>query len=701
MATHVSPLWNLISENTSAAGGTAEFYKAGTSTAKNYYDKDGAAQGTSASLTTDGTVSAGAYGIGNYKIIIKDENGNVIDTYDNLLQGVSEGWVIDVADLYGTYDYDAIYDAIQDESGNSVVFLLKENPSGNWSITDNLTFESTHKVIMPPAAIMSITAGKTMTFNHPDNSDISLDQHFTGSGTATFNGGEGYPEWWGALGDDSNDDTAATQSCLDSGLERIIFSPGMIYLLDAVNISSDTTIIVRGTCKSKDGDVDMFTCNAAISNVAILGEGGKLDGNQAGAGTSRGIYLFHASGISDIEVAGLEVTDWLTDGIAIYDATTVSIHDNYVHDNTENNIKCEALVANASNYDVSNNRCVTTTNQNNIFFFAAATFTLTDFVCNNNVCIDAGDIGIEVSLRCANGTVAGNTVKDSNSTNILVRGANKITVTGNTCIGSGLGIYAWEDTGDPASADITITGNTVFDADDDGTNGGGIKTSKVDKVMISGNQVSTSEIGIRVIEGSFVDVVGNQVHTSDKDGILIQDTDGFSVVGNSSWNNDQLSAGGNISGIRLVKSTTSPTDGLVSNNRVFDTGGATQTNGINYINCTNTAITNNKCWGHTAGQNITSSGTNTNSFRKGNQINTNALTGSVTLDADASTTVSNNNITSTSKITITPTNAAAATLQAGASAVYVTNRTSETSFDLDTADAGNAAGTETFEYTID
>lgn len=74
--------------------------------------------------------------------------------------------------------------------------------------------------------------------------------------------------------------------------------------------------------------------------------------------------------------------------------------------------------------------------------------------------------------------------------------------------------------------------------------------------------------------------------------------------------------------------------------------------------------------------------------------------GTVTLGAAASTVVSNVNVQAGSRIFITPTNAAAGTLQAGANAVYVSAKTGGTSFTLTTAGGGAAGGTETFDYVI-
>lgn len=74
--------------------------------------------------------------------------------------------------------------------------------------------------------------------------------------------------------------------------------------------------------------------------------------------------------------------------------------------------------------------------------------------------------------------------------------------------------------------------------------------------------------------------------------------------------------------------------------------------------------------------------------------------GTVTLAAANATTVSDTNVGATSVITLMPTNAAAATLMQGASSLYVSTRTAQTSFVVSTADGSAAAGTETFEYIL-
>lgn len=74
--------------------------------------------------------------------------------------------------------------------------------------------------------------------------------------------------------------------------------------------------------------------------------------------------------------------------------------------------------------------------------------------------------------------------------------------------------------------------------------------------------------------------------------------------------------------------------------------------------------------------------------------------GTMTLANAACTTKVDANAQTASVITLMPTNAAAATLMGAATSLYVATRTAATSFQVCTANAAAAAGTETFEYMI-
>jgi hypothetical protein len=76
-----------------------------------------------------------------------------------------------------------------------------------------------------------------------------------------------------------------------------------------------------------------------------------------------------------------------------------------------------------------------------------------------------------------------------------------------------------------------------------------------------------------------------------------------------------------------------------------------------------------------------------------------AYTGSFTLGAVVTTTITLAAATTTSKIFITPTNAAAATLQGSAKCLYVSSKTNGT-FAVSTANGVAAAGGELFDFVL-
>ena len=76
------------------------------------------------------------------------------------------------------------------------------------------------------------------------------------------------------------------------------------------------------------------------------------------------------------------------------------------------------------------------------------------------------------------------------------------------------------------------------------------------------------------------------------------------------------------------------------------------------------------------------------------------LSGTFTMTSTATLAVANTLIHSSTRVILIPTNAAAATLMAGASSLYISAVADDTSFTVATADAGSAAGTETFEYVL-
>lgn len=76
-----------------------------------------------------------------------------------------------------------------------------------------------------------------------------------------------------------------------------------------------------------------------------------------------------------------------------------------------------------------------------------------------------------------------------------------------------------------------------------------------------------------------------------------------------------------------------------------------------------------------------------------------ASSGSFGCAAAVTTTVPNNFATTTSRIALNPSNAAAGTLQGSAKCLYISARRSG-SFDVSTSNGVAAVGTETFDYVL-
>lgn len=76
------------------------------------------------------------------------------------------------------------------------------------------------------------------------------------------------------------------------------------------------------------------------------------------------------------------------------------------------------------------------------------------------------------------------------------------------------------------------------------------------------------------------------------------------------------------------------------------------------------------------------------------------ITGSFTLSAGATTTVTEPATSATSIIQLMPANASAGTLQGSAKALYISARTAGASFAVTTASGAAAAGSEQFSYVL-
>ncbi len=111
--------------------------------------------------------------------------------------------------------YSSFSSAITSIGATKTTLLIPEEQV----VSADVTVPSTMELMFTRNGSLSIDTGKTVTINGP--LDAGLHQIVSGSGSVSFGGGVGvykevYPQWWGALADNSNDDTTAIQAAVDA-----------------------------------------------------------------------------------------------------------------------------------------------------------------------------------------------------------------------------------------------------------------------------------------------------------------------------------------------------------------------------------------------------------------------------------------------------------------------------------------------------
>ena len=112
--------------------------------------------------------------------------------------------------------------------------------------------------------------------------------------SGTWNVAEAYPEWFGALGDDVNNDTLASNKVLNYFRgHKIVYSEGKSYRLDRSVVYSDTVIEINGTLKSRSSSGVYFEFFDRVTETP--GYTGVHDVVVHGHGTVDYDYLTHHS----------------------------------------------------------------------------------------------------------------------------------------------------------------------------------------------------------------------------------------------------------------------------------------------------------------------------------------------------------------------------------------------------------------------
>jgi len=413
---------------------------------------------------------------------------------------------------------------------NSATLLFRHNSGAattTYTFSTDETIPSNINVVIDKGAILSIDSAKTLTINKLQ--DPGLYQVFSGAGSVSFGVGSvefAIPQWWGALGDATADDTAEINAAFAAYTRVLIPKVSASYLVTAPLTPIDNQVItVEGEIKTAQPAVGAFNIFNIVSksNVTIIGKGGIITGDGA-TGNLVGIKSITSSNIT---VVGMEVTA-VGYGIWLRSTTDVNVKDIYVHDILYRGIQVGYSADASYNYfNISDNRVDTVTGS-----------------------------GIETQ-EMSRGTVTGNVVSNiskaaTTSVGIMVYHGNRVAVTGNSLFEMGAevdGIVFYE-----AGSNNSCTGNTIHGT----AAGAGVQVSTISGMTVAGNQINGTFLKPIRIDGDaqFVSITGNSINATTATGAGIEvtargvDSPSYvTIIGNTVRN----TTGGSLAGINIDK----------------------------------------------------------------------------------------------------------------------------------------------------
>lgn len=433
------------------------------------------------------------------------------------------------------------------------------------------------------------------------------------------------PEWWGAVGNDSADDTSAIASTMLAGYS-VYLSKGKTYLSDAITISANNvSVIGHGCLKLNDSQNTAFV---TITGDNVTLDGIEIDGNRANNSAGSTVY---ATSADSLTVKNCVIHDAAATGLVLRGGNHLKVINNTFYDNVFQQILANSEDEAMTDVKISSNVCYVTADSINtnggISCYAAANSITAVNIVDNQLYHRVENIVhgiITVYGNVSIFTITGNTTHGG-GIGISVAGAYLGTCTGNE-------VYQPQDIGIEIatggtgfdSSDITVVGNSIAGIDSaGGSNTKGVSLSSteasssvkhcnissnrikdcyqgisvaetssgsIEDISVYANQItipSNSGIGIRAVEVEKLSIKANHIDHNGKTtvaGVKIEDCDKFSVEDNFMF--------GGVSGdygILLAGSSVDITYGDVKNNSYEGAGTAIILSGyIRYTGDSNT-----------------------------------------------------------------------------------------------------------------
>ena len=474
------------------AGGLLYTYVVGTTTEKATYTTvlGDVEQANPVVLDSSGRVATDLYGVGAYKIVIKDSAGTTIDTIPSV-SGINSASMTTIGDYSG--DFDAAITAI----GATATTLYIDDTA---TMSAAVTVPATCTVILEKGGTI-VQDGNALTFNGPlivhggtitNNAALTINGHFTdtifqvftSTGTVTFGSssiGFRRPEWF--YSGSGLYTTAFERAIVSNSVVELV--GGKTYSMSPDGITNATRITGKNTW-TINGNGAILKFDDDVENGAILFiddcdyfriRDVEFDGNISGGSVGHRKALAIVN-ISPADVAtgscdhfwldNLYIHDTLSGAIA-YDASGIQLlaaNDGHVNACNINNTDVGIYVRQSNRITITNNYIGSGVTSEAISLWGDD-----DVVTNSDITITGNVLKRQLQLAFVDGcSVSGNMIKQmaigggtSDSNDYIAKNVN---VTGNTIT---YRIKLGEQNGSQTTTtalDILISGNN-FDMDDD------------------------------------------------------------------------------------------------------------------------------------------------------------------------------------------------------------------------------------------
>jgi hypothetical protein len=273
------------------SGGLVYTYAAGTTTPQAAYTSSSGSTAHSNPIVLDsaGRVSSGGEiwltDAVSYKFVLKTSTGTTIGTYDNVTGNASGIYAAFAASsgsslvgfiqtgtgavattvqtrlrkTFFTSDYDTFANAVTAAINGTLIV------NTTISISSNTTVPSTVVLRVPNEGIFNIATGITLTINGCFEAGVYQVFNCTGTGAVVINAqftGVGYPEWWGAVSDNTGA-SAANRTAINAAI-----------------VALQTTTLQPAAYYFENGPIEILT-----QGKRLIGAGANFDGVTDGKAT--------------------------------------------------------------------------------------------------------------------------------------------------------------------------------------------------------------------------------------------------------------------------------------------------------------------------------------------------------------------------------------------------------------------------------